>query len=155
MAVNTLFWNVRGIGKDPTVNRIKKLLKLHDISFIAVFEPMLAMDKIQLIARKWKFKFNFTNSQSTIWIFAKAAFTCQLLNDTSQHLRVRLQHYLWPISVNATSVYAKCDARERQELWDDIIDMGNSFFSDVPWIVGGDFNIILYPSEKKGRQWMG
>ncbi|XP_060202736.1 uncharacterized protein LOC132631154 [Lycium barbarum] len=47
-----------------------------------------------------------------------------------------------------TIVYAKCTSLERQELWDDLTDISNQVQSG--WCIGGDFNVILEPSEKIG-----
>lgn len=116
---------------------------------------MLTAEKAQLIAGKLKFKYSFTNYVSTIWIFfAKAAYSCHLLHDSSQQLTIRIHHYLWPLPVNATCLYAKCENRERQDLWDELIELGNSFI-DVPWIIGGDFNVIFSPDEKKREAMAG
>ncbi|KAL6558442.1 hypothetical protein OROMI_018792 [Orobanche minor] len=36
---------------------------------------------------------------------------------------------------------------QRRDLWDDLLSVSQN---QVPWMVGGDFNIILQPEEKKG-----
>ncbi|XP_027182299.1 uncharacterized protein LOC113780719 [Coffea eugenioides] len=44
-------------------------------------------------------------------------------------------------------VHAKCSVEERRELWFNLLnDKPNS----IPWCIGGDFNVILAPHEKKG-----
>lgn len=134
MAVNFLYWNVRGIGNDPTLARIKQLVKLHHISFIAIFEPMIALEKIALLSKRLKFLFSFSNHCSTIWIFAKAAYTCTVLHDTAQHLTIRAHHYLWPTSFLISCLYAKCNSSDRQDLWSDLVNLGSSFIN-TPWLV--------------------
>ncbi|XP_070040107.1 uncharacterized protein [Nicotiana tomentosiformis] len=47
-----------------------------------------------------------------------------------------------------TVVYAKYDHIERIELWDTLYDLASDMI--VPWIVGGDFNIIWDEEEKFG-----
>ncbi|XP_060211999.1 uncharacterized protein LOC132639578 [Lycium barbarum] len=49
-----------------------------------------------------------------------------------------------PVSV----VYAKCDRQEREELWEAMMDLANQ--QDLPWIIGGDFNVIVSDEEKQG-----
>lgn len=44
-------------------------------------------------------------------------------------------------------VYARCNAPERSELWD---DLENFHPLGCPWMVGGDFNVILNEEEKLG-----
>uniref|UniRef100_M1DZC7 Non-LTR retroelement reverse transcriptase n=1 Tax=Solanum tuberosum TaxID=4113 RepID=M1DZC7_SOLTU len=45
-------------------------------------------------------------------------------------------------------VYAKCSADKRIELWNDLFFISNNYSG--PWLVGGDFNVILGEDEKKG-----
>lgn len=132
MAVNLLFWNVRGTGNEPTVTRTKHLVKLHQISFIAVFEP---------IYWQWKkpnclledLNLGFV-SPTPIALFG---YLLQLLHDSSQQVTVHIQHYLWLSVVQATCVFAKCNASGREDLWNELIDLEN-LNSDTRWIVGRD-----------------
>ncbi|XP_060216553.1 uncharacterized protein LOC132644029 [Lycium barbarum] len=48
----------------------------------------------------------------------------------------------------STLVYAKCDAFERLQLWDSIYHLSANI--DIPWMVGGDFNVVLNKEEKIG-----
>lgn len=45
-----------------------------------------------------------------------------------------------------TSVYARCNALERLELWEDISWVAEDI--NIPWLVGGDFNVIFNDTEK-------
>lgn len=45
-----------------------------------------------------------------------------------------------------TTIYAKCLAVERLELWQDLEDSAGN--TNVPWMIGGDFNCILDEAEK-------
>ncbi|XP_019252904.1 PREDICTED: uncharacterized protein LOC109231720 [Nicotiana attenuata] len=47
-----------------------------------------------------------------------------------------------------TMVYAKCDAIERIELWDTLYSLASDM--SLPWLVGGDFNVIWDEEEKFG-----
>ncbi|XP_071912243.1 uncharacterized protein [Coffea arabica] len=44
-------------------------------------------------------------------------------------------------------VHAKCSVDERRELWSSLLADKPSF---LPWCIGGDFNVIVAPHEKKG-----
>lgn len=45
-----------------------------------------------------------------------------------------------------TSVYARCNALKRLELWDELEALADNI--EVPWLIGGDFNVILIEEEK-------
>lgn len=47
-----------------------------------------------------------------------------------------------------TLVYAKCDNNDRLLLWEDIYQLDNKMPS--PWLVGGDFNMVMNEEEKIG-----
>lgn len=46
-----------------------------------------------------------------------------------------------------TSVYARCDTLERLDMWEKLVEVDAQ---DNPWLVGGDFNVILHEEEKLG-----
>lgn len=46
-----------------------------------------------------------------------------------------------------TSIYARCGALERLVLWE---DLQATDIAGYPWMVGGDFNVILNEEEKLG-----
>ncbi|KAG5575878.1 hypothetical protein H5410_056012 [Solanum commersonii] len=52
------------------------------------------------------------------------------------------------MEVLITTVYARCDALERLELWKELELVAED--NTLPWLVGGDFNVILNDEEKQG-----
>lgn len=48
-----------------------------------------------------------------------------------------------------TGVYGPCRYRERNEFWEELASLYG--LCGDKWCVGGDFNVIRYPSEKKGE----
>ncbi|XP_075109128.1 uncharacterized protein LOC142180921 [Nicotiana tabacum] len=66
----------------------------------------------------------------------------------TQQLTLRLMHSETHVELNLTLVYAKCDRTERIELWDTLYAMASDM--TVPWLVGGDFNVIWDEEEKYG-----
>jgi len=47
-----------------------------------------------------------------------------------------------------TTVYTRCSALERLELWEQLEEIAEN--STIPWLVGGDFNTIMDEDEKLG-----
>ncbi|XP_015161041.1 uncharacterized protein [Solanum tuberosum] len=47
-----------------------------------------------------------------------------------------------------SAVYARCNTVERLELWDELDSIAEHV--QCPWIIGGDFNVILDEEEKLG-----
>lgn len=48
-----------------------------------------------------------------------------------------------------TRVYGPCDRKERKGLWKELAAI-NGIMSQ-PWAVGGDFNVLRFEEEKRGR----
>ncbi|KAK0607568.1 hypothetical protein LWI29_016836 [Acer saccharum] len=51
--------------------------------------------------------------------------------------------------VTFCNVYAANIEGERKELWKYVVEVQNSF--PIPWCIGGDFNTVLSPDERRGR----
>lgn len=47
-----------------------------------------------------------------------------------------------------TAVYARCSVLERLELWEELEYI--SAHHQKPWVIGGDFNVVLDEEEKQG-----
>ena len=52
-----------------------------------------------------------------------------------------------PSNIRISVIYAKCSIRERVPLWDYIRSLAST---NMPWIVGGDFNTIVNSDERIG-----
>jgi len=68
--------------------------------------------------------------------------------DTCQQLTMKYQLKGTDDKFTVTTVYARCSALERLELWEDLENIVDHTIS--PWLVGGDFNTIIDESEKLG-----
>ena len=139
--INDMFWNVRGVSKAPTVRRLKKLIQIHKIQFLAICEPCLEVGRAERYRCRLKFHSLLHNSMGTIWFFIQENFSGSIIGESPQHVSIRLSHDHIPGSrVVVPFVHARCTADERIELWADLL-------RDNPgpdaWLVGGDFNVIL------------
>ncbi|KAK4730439.1 hypothetical protein R3W88_023427 [Solanum pinnatisectum] len=68
-------------------------------------------------------------------------------SDTTQQLTMNFKISGTQDRFDVTTVYARCSALERLELWEDLECMTSQ---SCPWLVGGDFNTIVDDSEKLG-----
>ncbi|XP_070005613.1 uncharacterized protein [Nicotiana sylvestris] len=71
-----------------------------------------------------------------------------ILNNHEQQLTIKLHYGAANSDLYITAVYAKCTPEERRELWNSL-ELTNLQVNG-PWCIGGDFNVILDPDEKKG-----
>ncbi|KAG5577887.1 hypothetical protein H5410_058021 [Solanum commersonii] len=88
------------------------------------------------------------NQSAKIWIFWSDKCEEENYKDTLKQLTIKFKLRGTSDRFMVTTIYARCSALERQELWEDLKDI--AYNSHIPWIVRGDFNVILDESKKLG-----
>lgn len=85
------------------------------------------------------------NCFGKIWIFWRNDWEGSVMINSFQQVTMRFIKCNMPFII--TSVYARCNVLDRLELWEELerIDTSN-----YPWMVEGDFNMILHEEEKLG-----
>lgn len=71
-----------------------------------------------------------------------------MIASSDQFVTVKVDWLQFHRSSYLTAVYAKCDREDRRALWEDLIDFSQSV--QVPWLLGGDLNVVLDDTEKRG-----
>ncbi|XP_009595534.1 uncharacterized protein [Nicotiana tomentosiformis] len=89
-----------------------------------------------------------SNINGKIWLFLDAMVQWDVVIDTDQQLTIMVYHQDIENHIMMTFVYAKCSSLERLELWDNLYYLDRDM--ELPWVVGGDFNMILNEEEKIG-----
>ncbi|KAL0297837.1 UNVERIFIED_CONTAM: hypothetical protein Scaly_3081700 [Sesamum calycinum] len=68
------------------------------------------------------------------------------IQDHEQFLHLKVNPGASQEDIFCTFVYAKCYRNSRRLLWDELTSISNLH---APWLVGGDFNVILHPNENQ------
>ena len=131
------------------MRRLKKLLHLHSISFLAVAEPFIFPNKQPEIMSQLGFNFMAANVNDKLWIFSRGTLQFSVIQSTTQLLHLSCLPgdgmSLWMV----TFIYAKGTRRERMELWADLAKITAST-QGAPWFLGGDFNCVVSMDEYQG-----
>lgn len=96
--------------------------------------------------RKLRMEYANANVNGKIWIFDNNNIQVDVLDDSEQQLTTKLKFMDNNKELVIISVYAKCETTQRIDLWNDIYGICNSM--SLPWLVGGDFNVIIDAEEK-------
>ncbi|XP_015168371.1 uncharacterized protein [Solanum tuberosum] len=88
------------------------------------------------------------NCSGKIWFFANHDIDITVINDTEQQLTIKLIQANQSHNFFVALVYAKCNANDRLQLWEDV-DQLTTIIRE-PWLIGGDLNVILNSEEKIG-----
>ncbi|XP_009622845.1 uncharacterized protein [Nicotiana tomentosiformis] len=87
-----------------------------------------------------------SNINGKFWLFFDIMIEWEVLLDTKQQVTIRVYHQDIGKHIMMTFVYAKCSSLKRLELWDKFYYLLSDM--ELPWVVGGDFNIIMHEDEK-------
>ncbi|XP_060211803.1 uncharacterized protein LOC132639368 [Lycium barbarum] len=80
--------------------------------------------------------------------FVNENIDVDILEETAQQITVKLFFQELHKNMVVTMVYAKCDKEKRVNLWDCLCNLLATM--SMPWLIGGDFNVILNEEEKIG-----
>ncbi|XP_060190498.1 uncharacterized protein LOC132619683 [Lycium barbarum] len=78
----------------------------------------------------------------------KDYYSVSIMQDHEQQVTLSIQTNQSRDMMYITTIYAKCTKADRKELWASLEDLNKIIKG--PWIIGGDFNVILQPEEKLG-----
>ncbi|XP_042964616.1 uncharacterized protein LOC122298830 [Carya illinoinensis] len=117
-------------------------------SVVGILEPFLSVNKCAHWAR-WLRLPNFCNHVEVggkVWLFWADGIEFQLHSVMAQALSGWFS--LGNSRVLATFIYASCFQEQRRVLWSYLQDLDGG--DNIPWFLGGDFNIIRSEGEKIG-----
>ncbi|CAL9231246.1 unnamed protein product [Arabidopsis halleri] len=149
---DTFFWNVRGINEVTKHRTLANWINSKPVTFGALLETHVKEPNLNHILSSigpgWSVINNYQHSElGKIWIIFKLPTTVRFLFSDLQSISVEVTLETG-FSFVYTAVYASNDLEERRVLWQSLRDTHTAFgLSSLPWLVNGDFNEILHPSE--------
>jgi len=148
-------WNIRGLNSKGKQRYLKERVKKDQPSIMIIQETKINSQKLEEIARKYKIQYEVIAQDVT----GTAGGLAILWNPEEVQVKdwVSLPRILsgsfrmigsseW---VLITGVYSPHIPRERKNFLKDMQTI-RRIFPGIPWIVGGDFNMIKSIGEKKG-----
>ncbi|XP_042969044.1 uncharacterized protein LOC122301721 [Carya illinoinensis] len=144
--MNILVWNIRGSCSSKA--SLRRITNKYRPSVVAVLEPFLSVNKCSHWAR-WLRLPNFYNNVEEggkVWLFWANGIEFQLHSVMAQALSGWFS--LGNSRVLATFIYASCFQDQRRVLWNYLKDLDGG--DNIPWFLGGDFNIVRSEGEKIG-----
>ncbi|XP_019157169.1 PREDICTED: uncharacterized protein LOC109153759 [Ipomoea nil] len=142
-------WNVRGVSSQGSLHRLKNLVRLHKPRVVCILEPFRETDKIKELAFKIGWGGNRCAGNENIWILWDSGTKVQVENMSEQMITIKMEMAEFNTDAFISFVYASCNRRLRQELWENIGRIAEDYEENM-WAVMGDFNCILRPEEKRG-----
>lgn len=144
--MNSMIWNVRGAGSLSTQQQIWYLRNHLKLNLLAIVEPMVQLNEF-LFCNKFRMSKVVSNCVNKIWIFTDDSYELEVLEDKEQYLHCKVSSLQLSCPILVTIVYAKCTRKKRKDLWEDMRRLATT---NMPWCIGGDFNVIASTDERDG-----
>ncbi|KAH9751256.1 putative ribonuclease H protein [Citrus sinensis] len=129
----------------------KALVQKYNPSMVALFEPRISGKKADEFIIRSGFershRIEAEGFSGGIWLMWKECVKVEVIINHKQFIYFRIANDIGFISW-ATAVYASPNKHIRNLLWKELEAVARNVSG--PWLLGGDFNTILHPSERRG-----
>lgn len=147
-----LGWNCRGLGQSRTVRILNEMLTSHKPDILFLSETLVEGNKVEVLASKIGFvNFHSVDRQGRgggLAVFWKNNVRCSIMDSSQNHIDIIIEER-HNVSWRLTCFYGFPERERRQQSWDFLRLLATK--SQLPWCIFGDFNDLLYASDKKGR----
>lgn len=111
-------------------------------------EPFKSPTELKVYKRRLAFPNAKSSCFNKIQVFGDDEWEEIDVSDTIQQLTIEYKVSGESDFFKITIVYSRCSYLERFELWKDLEEISNH--TNIPWLVDGDFNVIMNDSRKLG-----
>ena len=150
--MNVLSWNCQGLGNSCTVRVLGDLIKSHKPDVLFLSETLSKANRIEQLRIKFGFSQCFAvdcNGRSGgLGVFWRHNASCEITGYSQNHVDIHFMHNntaVWRLSC----FYGLPERSRRQHSWNLIRTLASR--SDIPWCIIGDFNDLLYDTDKWGN----
>ncbi|KAG6660373.1 hypothetical protein CIPAW_03G101600 [Carya illinoinensis] len=151
MKPKILSWNVHGLNEINKRQRIKNLLREWRADIVCFQEKKLKLVNQKIVRSVWSCLY-------VDWVYlASNGASDGILVMWDKRVMEKMEEYIVACSFKMvednfmwafTGIYGPNVDNIIKQLWDEIA--GLHTWWDLPWCIGGDFNIIRFPSERFG-----
>lgn len=146
-----MFWNVQGAASPNFRRSFRTLVKTYKPSMVAIFEPRINGIKANEFIRRSGFnkyhRVEATGFSGSIWLLWDDSYGVEIISNHTQFIHFNISKnnvvFSW-----VTTIYASPSPCKRRDLWSHLERLATTV--QGPWLMGGDFNSIIYASEKRG-----
>ncbi|KAK7273781.1 hypothetical protein RIF29_14844 [Crotalaria pallida] len=151
---NIACWNIRGLNSPSKQKEVLNFHKRYKVGLLGVLENKLRTNAIEAVMQKiapgWSY---FSDTDicpigRILVLWRKDMFNVLIMARSGQYTHCLVTEKISNNSFFVTFIYAANDHMERKEVWE--VLKGVEKFVRLPWIILGDFNTVLSPTEKLG-----
>lgn len=149
--MNYLSWNCRGLGSPRAIRILGDLIKSKNPDLVFLSETLVEGSVMKNIAEKLGFRNVFivekvgrSGGLAVLW---KHNVVCQVVDSSNNYVDIHVTENAI-VACRLTCYYGIPDRGRRKEAWEMLRKLSSS--SNLPWFIFGDFNDLLYASDKHG-----
>ncbi|KAA3466257.1 reverse transcriptase [Gossypium australe] len=147
-----LCWNIRSLGNPRVMRTLQNVLKLYKPQLVFFMETKINKNKMESVKRRYSFingiKVGAEGSKGGLCLVWKDEVDIILQSFSINFIDVMVKSEELQLEWRFTRFYGSPYANGRIDSWNELRRLSTLFY--LPWLVCGDFNEILYASEKKG-----
>jgi hypothetical protein len=143
--------NCQGLGNDPTVRSLLDVQRRCNPEVMFLSETHLDTYPAECLRRRLKMDFKIvnpsTNRSGGVILFWKKEINIQQLFSAPNYIDVQIQESpekIWRL----TGMYGESRWEDKYKTWDKVRELNAQY--NLPWVIIGDLNEILYSHEKEG-----
>lgn len=144
-------WNCNGLGNPGTIRGLLKLLRKEGLEVIFLCETILKVNKLDAISRRCGFDgvvgVDANGKSGDLALLWSDEIKFDLKSVSKFHIDgvvKNKQNSEWRV----TGFYGEPDTNLRSQAWSMMQRIGDN--NQLPWLMMGDFNELLWQSKKKG-----
>ncbi|XP_059451003.1 uncharacterized protein LOC132181787 [Corylus avellana] len=150
--MSIMSWNCRGLGNPRTVRDLCRLVKVKKPEMVFLMETIMGKTKMERIRRRLGFPnmlvVDCVGKSGGLALLWTETIEVEVQNYSSRHINAKVNTKPSVGWWKFTGFYGHPEASKRKEAWGLIRHLAT--LDPKPWICVGDFNEILYLSEKWG-----
>lgn len=145
-------WNCRGLSSRDTLARISRIIRHENISIFCLVETRANSNRISRfcsnLTRSWDWAAiladGFSGGILVCWKKGLGLVTPIVFSRRILHIVISSSFFN---KVIISVVYNSCRFTSQCNVWNELSKIS---FINLPWLIIGDFNSILFPNEHKG-----
>ncbi|XP_074305072.1 uncharacterized protein LOC141640007 [Silene latifolia] len=151
--MSLLCYNCRGLGNDPTVVRLRGLLRREKADVVVLMETKLVNQELQGVIQRLGGDYmgigiDSMGRSAGVAILWKEGVDVEIISSTAYHIDVVVRGLFNLDEWRLTGIYGWARGEEKWRTWHIMKDIKP--LSNLPWVMIGDFNKILFEHEKHG-----
>ncbi|KAL2225355.1 UNVERIFIED_CONTAM: hypothetical protein Sindi_3049900 [Sesamum indicum] len=144
-------WNVRGLNKRDHQLAVKDIVAEFKLQFLGLLETRVRINNVSHIQAfllpQWKWFVDYGSFGNRVWIAWDENFIdVDVVECGTQFIHCHVHIHALHESIAITVIYGANELVERRALWNSMETIAMQC-TDIPWLVGGDFNTVRDLSE--------